>query len=146
MASQPQRRPSQGRKLAGVWVFLGLCSAVPVGAEGLDPEAWITVRTASFTVRSNAEPERAVEIARSLERFRAAFSQLAEEHDCVLIVDAIQQLGAIPVDLSGLRIDFLLASAVAGSPREVEIDREFRKKQDGLIPSDHAPVWADLEK
>ncbi len=41
----------------------------------------------------------------------AAFSQLAQERDCFLIVDAIQQLGAIPVDLSGLRIDFLAAGA-----------------------------------
>ncbi len=41
----------------------------------------------------------------------AAFSQLAQERDCFLIVDAIQQLGTIPVDLSGLRIDFLAAGA-----------------------------------
>lgn len=39
----------------------------------------------------------------------AAFSQLAEQHDCFLIVDAIQQLGAIPLDLSTLRVDFLAA-------------------------------------
>jgi selenocysteine lyase/cysteine desulfurase len=41
----------------------------------------------------------------------AAFSQLAEQHGCFLIVDAIQQLGAIPLDLSGLRVDFLAAGA-----------------------------------
>ena len=41
----------------------------------------------------------------------AAFSQLAEENDCFLIVDAIQQLGAIPLDVSALRIDFLAAGA-----------------------------------
>ena len=46
----------------------------------------------------------------------------------------------------GLRIDFLLATApVAARVREVEIDREYRKKKDGLTASDHAPVWADLE-
>ncbi len=46
----------------------------------------------------------------------------------------------------GLRIDFLLATGpVAERVREVEIDREYRKKKDGLIASDHAPVWADLE-
>jgi len=39
----------------------------------------------------------------------AAFSQLAEQHDCFLIVDAIQQLGAMPLDLSALRVDFLAA-------------------------------------
>ena len=46
----------------------------------------------------------------------------------------------------GLRIDFLLASAkVEERLREVWIDRDYRKKQDGLTPSDHAPVIADLD-
>jgi cysteine desulfurase / selenocysteine lyase len=41
----------------------------------------------------------------------AAFSQLARERGCFLIVDAIQQLGAIPLDLSALQVDFLAAGA-----------------------------------
>jgi cysteine desulfurase / selenocysteine lyase len=41
----------------------------------------------------------------------AAFSQLTKDHDCFLVVDAIQQLGAIPLNLSGLQIDFLAAGA-----------------------------------
>jgi len=46
----------------------------------------------------------------------------------------------------GLRIDFLLATEpVAGRVRHVEIDREYRKKKDGLTASDHAPVFADLD-
>lgn len=46
----------------------------------------------------------------------------------------------------GLRIDFLLAtSSIMERVRNVEIDREYRKKKDGLIPSDHAPVFLDLE-
>jgi exodeoxyribonuclease-3 len=46
----------------------------------------------------------------------------------------------------GLRIDFLLASTAAlARVRSVEIDRDFRKKRDGLTASDHAPVIADLE-
>jgi exonuclease III len=28
--------------------------------------------------------------------------------------------------------------------RAIEIDREYRKKQDGLTASDHAPVYVDL--
>lgn len=45
----------------------------------------------------------------------------------------------------GLRIDFLLATpAVAARVRAIEIDREWRKKRGELVPSDHAPVWADL--
>jgi selenocysteine lyase/cysteine desulfurase len=41
----------------------------------------------------------------------AAFSQLARDHKCFLVVDAIQQLGAFPLDLSGLQVDFLAAGA-----------------------------------
>jgi exodeoxyribonuclease-3 len=45
----------------------------------------------------------------------------------------------------GLRIDFLLASPpVMARVRSVEADRDYRKKKDGLIASDHAPVFADL--
>ncbi len=45
----------------------------------------------------------------------------------------------------GLRIDFLLGrGAVLDRVQHVEIDREYRKKQDGLTASDHAPVFADL--
>ena len=39
----------------------------------------------------------------------AAFSQLARDHGCFLVVDAIQQLGAIPLDLSQAQVDFLAA-------------------------------------
>jgi len=46
----------------------------------------------------------------------------------------------------GLRIDFLLATPSAlERVRSVEIDRDYRKKKDGLTASDHAPVLADLE-
>jgi exodeoxyribonuclease-3 len=46
----------------------------------------------------------------------------------------------------GLRIDLLLGTpGVAARVRSVEIDREYRKKKDGLTASDHAPVFADLE-
>lgn len=41
----------------------------------------------------------------------AAFSQLAKDHNCFLVVDAIQQLGAIPLDLSTLQVDFLASGA-----------------------------------
>jgi len=45
----------------------------------------------------------------------------------------------------GLRIDFVLATApLAERLRSVEIDRDYRKKQDGLTPSDHAPVIAEF--
>ena len=46
----------------------------------------------------------------------------------------------------GLRIDFLLgSSSLLSRVRSVETDRDYRKKKDGLIPSDHAPVIAELE-
>jgi exodeoxyribonuclease-3 len=45
----------------------------------------------------------------------------------------------------GLRIDLLLASrSVAERVTSVVIDRDWRKKKDGLTASDHAPVVADL--
>ncbi len=46
----------------------------------------------------------------------------------------------------GLRIDLLLATrSVLERLREVGTDRDYRKKKDGLIASDHAPVIADLD-
>ena len=46
----------------------------------------------------------------------------------------------------GLRIDFMLATASAmARVRSVEIDRDYRKKKDGLTASDHAPVIVDLD-
>ncbi len=46
----------------------------------------------------------------------------------------------------GLRIDFLLGSdSVLARVRSVEIDRDYRKKKEGLTASDHAPVIADLD-
>jgi exodeoxyribonuclease-3 len=46
----------------------------------------------------------------------------------------------------GLRIDFLLGtSAITSRVNEVWTDRDYRKKQDGLTASDHAPVIADLD-
>ncbi|MCI0620114.1 MAG: exodeoxyribonuclease III [Acidobacteria bacterium] len=45
----------------------------------------------------------------------------------------------------GLRIDFLLGTQVVlERVQTVEIDREYRKKKEDLVPSDHAPVLADL--
>jgi exodeoxyribonuclease-3 len=46
----------------------------------------------------------------------------------------------------GLRIDLLLATRrLREQTREVWIDRDYRKKKDGQIPSDHAPVVADFD-
>lgn len=46
----------------------------------------------------------------------------------------------------GLRIDFILGTpALLERVRDVVIDRDFRKKKEGLTASDHAPVYADLD-
>lgn len=43
----------------------------------------------------------------------------------------------------GLRIDFLLATkSLSRHLQEIEIDRDYRKKKQGLTASDHAPVVA----
>ena len=45
----------------------------------------------------------------------------------------------------GLRLDLLLGtSAVCRALRDCWIDRDYRKKKEGLTASDHAPVMADL--
>jgi exodeoxyribonuclease-3 len=46
----------------------------------------------------------------------------------------------------GLRIDFLLGTTpVLARVKSVTIDRDWRKKQEGLTASDHAPVVAELD-
>jgi len=46
----------------------------------------------------------------------------------------------------GLRIDFLLGSpALVPGLRAAHVDREYRKKRDGLTPSDHAPVVVEFD-
>ncbi|MFK7987362.1 MAG: exodeoxyribonuclease III [Sandaracinaceae bacterium] len=45
----------------------------------------------------------------------------------------------------GLRIDMLLATApVTERAESAHLLRDWRKKVEGLTPSDHAPVWVDL--
>ena len=46
----------------------------------------------------------------------------------------------------GLRIDLLLGTKeIVSKTRDVQTDRKWRKKIDGLISSDHLPIWADVE-
>jgi exodeoxyribonuclease-3 len=46
----------------------------------------------------------------------------------------------------GLRIDLLLGrGSICRSVRSVTIDREYRKKKEGHIASDHAPLFADVD-
>lgn len=45
----------------------------------------------------------------------------------------------------GLRIDLVLTTGrLAERVVDVGLDRRWRKKIDGLVPSDHTPVWVDL--
>jgi exodeoxyribonuclease III len=47
----------------------------------------------------------------------------------------------------GLRIDLILGTVpLLERLRRVEIDREYRKKKEGLTASDHAPVLAEFER
>jgi exodeoxyribonuclease-3 len=46
----------------------------------------------------------------------------------------------------GLRIDLMLATSdLAGAMTDIALSRRWRKKLDGMIASDHLPVWADFE-
>lgn len=45
----------------------------------------------------------------------------------------------------GLRIDLVLGTQrIAERAKEAHLSRDWRKKVEGLTPSDHAPVWVDL--
>ena len=45
----------------------------------------------------------------------------------------------------GLRIDLVLGTRAVGERvGDAVIDRDYRKKKDGMTASDHAPVWIDL--
>lgn len=47
----------------------------------------------------------------------------------------------------GLRIDLFLATPdLAASMSEIKLSRRWRKKLDGMIASDHLPVWVDVER
>ena len=68
------------RCLRTVLTALALAAlAAAARAQPSQPEEWLTVRSASFTVYSDAEPARAIEIAAGLERLRDAFAQLSPE-------------------------------------------------------------------
>jgi tetratricopeptide (TPR) repeat protein len=54
-------------------------SAVTATAQPPEPEDWLAVRSANFTVYTDAEAERAIEIATGLERLRGAFARLSPE-------------------------------------------------------------------
>lgn len=47
----------------------------------------------------------------------------------------------------GLRIDFLLATPpLAARLQEIRVDRDWRKKREALVPSDHAPLLAEISE
>ncbi len=53
--------------------------------------------------------------------------------------------GAFPKD-QGLRIDFVLGDpSIARRLRCAVLDRDYRKKRQERTPSDHCPVWVDLD-
>ena len=59
---------------------LALAALAPaVAAQPAEPESWLAARTANFTVYSDAEADRAIEIAVGLERLRDAFALLSPE-------------------------------------------------------------------
>ena len=73
-------RAGAARPLRAALAALGLAAvAAAAPAQPPEPEAWLTVRSAHFTVYSDAGPERASEIAIGLERLRDAFARLSPE-------------------------------------------------------------------
>ena len=86
------------------------------------------------------------------ERARFARLQAAGLHDLFRSTRGEDRLyswwdyraGAFPMN-RGLRIDLILGTdPVLARTKVVTIDRDYRKKKDGLTPSDHAPVLVEL--
>jgi selenocysteine lyase/cysteine desulfurase len=72
----------------------------------------------------------------------AAFSQLARERDIVLVVDAIQQLGAVPLDVGQTPVDFL----VCGGHKwlNAPVGRGFLYVQPRWVERLPPPAWGYL--
>ncbi len=68
-----------GRQVVTGAVAMAVLAAAASRAQPEQPDGWLAVRSANFTVYSDAEAERAVEIASGLERLRDAFARLAPE-------------------------------------------------------------------
>ncbi len=103
-------------------------------------DSWDEARLAGRIFHTDAERERfrALRAAGLHDLFR-------ERHPDVQAFSWWDYRGGAFHKKQGLRIDFLLATRpVLERVKTVEIDREYRKKKDGLTASDHAPVWADL--
>jgi len=69
-----QQRSARGA-LVAVWGVLA--GAGGLWAQPADLDAWLAVRTPHVTLATDAAPARAAAVAATLERFRAAFAQLA---------------------------------------------------------------------
>lgn len=65
------------RAIAVAWPLLAAAAAAT--AQPPEPQEWLTVRSAHFTVYSDAAAERAIEIASGLEQLRDAFARLSPE-------------------------------------------------------------------
>ncbi len=65
------------RSIAACVALIAAAAAQAAGVEQwIDLERWIAVESRNFVIFTDAEPERGVELARNLERFRSAFAAL----------------------------------------------------------------------
>ena len=73
------RAPAAAPRRAALAGLVLAAFAAPAAAQPAEPEAWLAVSSRNFTVVTDAEPERAIEIASGLERLRDAFALLSPE-------------------------------------------------------------------
>lgn len=103
-------------------------------------DSWSEDKLAGSIFHTDAERER---MAKLFELgYADAFRQLHPEEQAYSWWD---YRGGAFHRKQGLRIDLLLVGAALGERLTAcEIDREYRKKKDGMTASDHAPVWIDV--
>jgi exodeoxyribonuclease-3 len=115
-----------------------LCGDFNVVPAALD--SWDEARLAGHIFHTEAERERLARVAEW--GFVDVFRSLHPELQAFSWWD---YRGGAFHRRQGLRIDLLLGTrSVAARARAAEIDRDWRKKHEGLTPSDHAPVFIDL--
>ena len=113
---------SPTRQLLPTALMLAVVAA-PATAQPERPEEWLLVRSANFTVHSDAEAERAVEIATGLERLRDAFARLSPE---------VSLSSPVPTRIVAFRDDDSFAGYKTVADRDgVKILGQFLAHRDG---------------
>lgn len=125
-------------KAQGELLVCGDFNVAPEAIDTWDPALWDGQTL--FTSRERSALKQVMEHNRLVDLFRAKHPGEAGRFSWW-----DYRAGAFHLN-RGLRIDLILGTApILPRVRSVTIDRDFRKKKEGLTPSDHAPVLVELD-